>query len=85
LVRWFSEYGLVLSAKVFIDKTTSLSKCFGFVSFSNPIAAQRAIDHLNGTVVRNKKLKVQLKNHHYPFHYQQQPQEFTYKKNNSLF
>ncbi|CAF0933482.1 unnamed protein product [Brachionus calyciflorus] len=61
LAQLFSIFGIVLSAKVFIDKITSLSKCFGFVSYDNEISAQNAIKAMNGFCIGNKKLKVQLK------------------------
>lgn len=63
LALLFSSFGTVLSAKVFIDKNTNLSKCFGFVSYDNPASAQAAINQMNGYQVGNKKLKVQLKKH----------------------
>ncbi|XP_071506332.1 CUGBP Elav-like family member 1 isoform X7 [Diadema antillarum] len=61
LVSMFSPYGAILSAKVFIDKNTNLSKCFGFVSYDSPISAQTAIQSMNGFSVGTKRLKVQLK------------------------
>ncbi|KAI1283234.1 CUGBP Elav-like family member 2 [Halotydeus destructor] len=57
----FSPFGHVLSSKVFIDKQTNLSKCFGFVSYDNPISAQAAIQSMNGYQIGAKRLKVQLK------------------------
>ncbi len=71
LMHTFSNFGQVLSAKVFIDKNTNLSKCFGFVSYDNPISATNAIQSMNGYQIGIKRLKVQLKksklimnNHH---------------------
>ncbi|XP_064387825.1 CUGBP Elav-like family member 5 isoform X2 [Halichondria panicea] len=61
LQQMFARYGNIVSAKVFIDKITNQSKCFGFVSYDNAMAAQTAIATMNGFQVRNKKLKVQLK------------------------
>ncbi|KAH7726375.1 Protein ETR-1 g [Aphelenchoides avenae] len=57
----FSHFGNVLSAKVFVDKQTNLSKCFGFVSYDNPTSAQSAINGMNGFQIGSKRLKVQLK------------------------
>jgi RNA recognition motif-containing protein len=50
-----------LSAKVFIDKNTQMSKCFGFVSYKNIQSAKKAIDTMNGFPIGLKRLKVQLK------------------------
>lgn len=61
LAQTFSPFGNVLSSKVFIDKQTNLSKCFGFVSYDNPISAQAAIQAMNGFQIGTKRLKVQLK------------------------
>uniref|UniRef100_A0A0N5AL45 CUGBP Elav-like family member 2 n=1 Tax=Syphacia muris TaxID=451379 RepID=A0A0N5AL45_9BILA len=61
LITTFSPFGTILSAKVFIDKQTNLSKCFGFVSYDNAVAAQNAISALNGFQIGSKRLKVQLK------------------------
>ena len=61
LAQTFSTFGQVLSAKVFIDKNTNLSKCFGFVSYDNPVAASSAIQAMNGYQIGIKRLKVQLK------------------------
>ena len=61
LIQMFAPFGSVVSAKVFIDKYTSLSKCFGFVSYDNPLSAQSAIQAMNGFQIGTKRLKVQLK------------------------
>lgn len=57
----FLPFGNVISAKVFIDKQTNLSKCFGFVSFDNATSAQAAIQAMHGFQIGSKRLKVQLK------------------------
>ncbi|XP_022253541.1 CUGBP Elav-like family member 2 isoform X4 [Limulus polyphemus] len=61
LAQTFLPFGTVISAKVFIDKQTNLSKCFGFVSYDNPVSAQAAIQAMNGFQIGTKRLKVQLK------------------------
>ncbi|XP_057367766.1 CUGBP Elav-like family member 1 isoform X1 [Daphnia carinata] len=61
LYQAFSPFGNILSAKVFIDKQTNLSKCFGFVSYDNPMSSQAAIQAMNGFQIGTKRLKVQLK------------------------
>ncbi|XP_037086374.1 CUGBP Elav-like family member 1 isoform X2 [Pollicipes pollicipes] len=61
LAQTFLPFGNVISAKVFIDKQTNLSKCFGFVSYDNPSSSQAAIQAMNGFQIGTKRLKVQLK------------------------
>ncbi|XP_063618989.1 CUGBP Elav-like family member 1-A isoform X6 [Cydia splendana] len=61
LASTFLPFGHVISAKVFIDKQTNLSKCFGFVSYDNAASAQAAIQAMNGFQIGTKRLKVQLK------------------------
>ncbi|XP_071035705.1 CUGBP Elav-like family member 4 isoform X19 [Parasteatoda tepidariorum] len=61
LMQMFLPFGNVISAKVFIDRATNQSKCFGFVSFDNPASAQAAIQAMNGFQIGMKRLKVQLK------------------------
>ncbi|XP_064595619.1 CUGBP Elav-like family member 1 isoform X2 [Liolophura sinensis] len=61
LMQTFAPFGSVVSAKVYVDKQTNLSKCFGFVSYDNPVSAQAAIQAMNGFQIGMKRLKVQLK------------------------
>uniref|UniRef100_A0A673GIX5 Si:dkey-205h23.2 n=1 Tax=Sinocyclocheilus rhinocerous TaxID=307959 RepID=A0A673GIX5_9TELE len=61
LMQMFLPFGNVVSAKVFVDRATNQSKCFGFVSFDNPSSAQAAIQAMNGFQIGMKRLKVQLK------------------------
>ncbi|CTQ86522.1 RRM domain-containing protein [Caenorhabditis elegans] len=61
LINTFAPFGGILSAKVFIDKVTNLSKCFGFVSYENAQSATNAISAMNGFQIGSKRLKVQLK------------------------
>ncbi|XP_024941235.1 CUGBP Elav-like family member 4 isoform X2 [Cephus cinctus] len=61
LMQMFIPFGNVISSKVFIDRATNQSKCFGFVSFDNPTNAQAAIQAMNGFQIGMKRLKVQLK------------------------
>ncbi|KAK7591162.1 hypothetical protein V9T40_002775 [Parthenolecanium corni] len=61
LASMFTPFGNVISTKVYIDKTTNLSKCFGFVSYDNPASAQKAIASMNCFQIGTKRLKVQLK------------------------
>lgn len=61
LAEMFNTFGSIVSCKIFIDKATNQSKCFGFVSFDNPNSAQMAIQAMNGFKIGSKRLKVQLK------------------------
>ena len=57
----FATPGKILSATVFKDKSTGLSKGFGFVNYDNPTSAQNAITAMHGMQVEGKRLKVEIK------------------------
>uniref|UniRef100_A0A914L6E3 Protein alan shepard n=2 Tax=Meloidogyne incognita group TaxID=654580 RepID=A0A914L6E3_MELIC len=57
LIQMFAPFGQLLSAKVFVDRATNQSKCFGFVSYDNPNSATTAIQSMNGFQVGMKRLK----------------------------
>ncbi|KAK4407069.1 RNA-binding protein BRN1 [Sesamum angolense] len=59
LANAFQRFGRVLSAKVFVDKATGVSKCFGFVSYDSPLAAQNAISMMNGFQLELRKVSLQ--------------------------
>ena len=64
LATAFNPFGNVISAKVYVDKFTGESKGFGFVSYDSVIAAEAAIEQMNGFQIGNKRLKVQHKRVH---------------------
>jgi len=55
----FSKHGVITSAKVMTDET-GRSKGFGFVCFSNPDEATRAVTEMNGNILISKPLYVAL-------------------------
>lgn len=71
LEELFREFGEVISVKVgvrdrcemqvILDRQTNVSKGYGFVNFATKEEAERAISAMNGKVIRNKKISVQIK------------------------
>ena len=54
----FAKYGDIRSARIIRNKTTGYSYGFGFVDYFNTEDAERAIESLNGSNCKNKKIKV---------------------------
>ncbi|KAI8367083.1 hypothetical protein BD560DRAFT_400041 [Blakeslea trispora] len=56
----FSVYGIITSAKVMRDEKTDASRGFGFVCFSSPEEATRAVTEMNGSMLGSKPVYVAL-------------------------
>tara|TARA_Y100000310_G_C20587774_1_gene766356 strand:- start:921 stop:1175 length:255 start_codon:yes stop_codon:yes gene_type:complete len=54
----FSEFGEVTEAVVIKDKYSGRSKGFGFVTFADDAAGQKAVSELNGKDVQGREIKV---------------------------
>ncbi|KAA6395609.1 MAG: hypothetical protein EZS28_008860 [Streblomastix strix] len=55
LFNLFSPFGQVLSANIFLDQETGISKGFGFVSYENPISASNAVLIMDGYELVQKR------------------------------
>ncbi len=58
LALLFGTYGEVLSSKIINDKSTGLSKGYGFVEMADDEAAELAIQHLNETTYQEAVIVV---------------------------
>ena len=54
----FEKFGVVVSAKVAMDKETGKSRGFGFVEMENDAEGKEAIEHLNDISLDKKPLVV---------------------------
>jgi len=54
----FEEYGSVQSCTLVMDKTTGVSKGFGFVDLPKPGEAKAAMKNLNGKEIDGSKVRV---------------------------
>ncbi|CAO3704016.1 unnamed protein product [Rhizopus stolonifer] len=60
LIDTFSPFGSITSAKVMKEEQSGISKGFGFVCFSVPGDANRAVAEMNGQFVSSKPIYVAL-------------------------
>lgn len=60
LTKEFSTFGTITSAKVMVDEKTGQTRGFGFVCFSTPEEATRAVTEMNGKILGTKPLFVAL-------------------------
>ncbi|MGI9309618.1 MAG: RNA recognition motif domain-containing protein [Gammaproteobacteria bacterium] len=58
LRQLFEEHGAVSTASVIMDKYSGRSKGFGFVEMDDQVAAEAAIEKLNGSSVDGRDIKV---------------------------
>ena len=54
----FSEFGEVISAKIIMDRDSGRSKGFGFVEMVNDEEGEKAIEALDGNLLKGRNLKV---------------------------
>ncbi|MED6143425.1 hypothetical protein PIB30_005999 [Stylosanthes scabra] len=60
LTELFSPFGKITEANIVKDRTTGISKGYGFVKFEDSQDAALAITHLNGFKIEGKFLKVKI-------------------------
>jgi RNA recognition motif-containing protein len=58
LMALFTEYGVVNSATIVLDRNTGRSRGFGFVEMEDDNAAVAAIEALNGREIEGRTLNV---------------------------
>jgi len=55
----FKQFGPITSTKIVYDKITWESKGYGFIEFENKEDGLRAIEKINGLVVKGLKMSVE--------------------------
>jgi heterogeneous nuclear ribonucleoprotein A1/A3 len=58
LANAFAQFGQVKEAKVILDRETGRSRGFGFVTMSDPEAAQAAMEELDGSSLDGRNIRV---------------------------
>jgi len=54
----FERFGDIAEAKVITDRETGRSRGFGFVTFSDDDAAQKAVQEMNGQQLEGRRIQV---------------------------
>ncbi len=60
LVNHFSKFGNIEEVKVITDRETGRSRGFGFITFSEPDAADNAVSEMDGTEIDGRNVKVNI-------------------------
>ncbi|KAI3794779.1 hypothetical protein L1987_37421 [Smallanthus sonchifolius] len=60
LLDAFSQYGQVVEANVLMDKVSSRSKGFGFVTYASADEAEKAITEMDGKTLHGRIITVEL-------------------------
>ncbi|KAK9062420.1 hypothetical protein SSX86_019606 [Deinandra increscens subsp. villosa] len=60
LLDAFSQYGQVVEANVLMDKVSSRSKGFGFVTYASTDEAEKAIAEMDGKTLHGRIITVEL-------------------------
>jgi RNA recognition motif-containing protein len=58
LRRLFEAYGQVVQVHIIVDRDTGLPRGFAFVEMTNDAEAEKAIQALNGSILRDRTLDV---------------------------
>lgn len=58
LQKLFGAFGELVEAKIVMDKADGRSRGFGFVTFKDPAAAQKAVNELDGQDLLGRALRV---------------------------
>ncbi|KAI5083017.1 hypothetical protein GOP47_0002760 [Adiantum capillus-veneris] len=54
----FEEFGSIVAVKIIIDKESGTSRGYGFITFTNPRAATKAINNMNGGSIEGRTIRV---------------------------
>lgn len=54
----FEEFGSIVAVKIIIDKDSGTSRGYGFITFTTPRAATKAINNMNGGSLEGRTIRV---------------------------